>query len=184
GSAPQGASGDVQGTLQGGGSARLGRWETRGSTTQRSTSGRSYRIRYELVPASQAGQRCASSGIVIAETTGPGGDLTYGVRGPRGGSWARTTTLSSTVGASSFAVQVTKRHITWFLNGSPIGTVRDRAMIPRQRMTVRISMLDVDGSPMKSAKSTVDWVRSYTLKYGKRPTSKKALRKGAAVGGC
>ncbi|MGN0121281.1 MAG: hypothetical protein ACI39M_27815, partial [Streptomyces albidoflavus] len=39
GSAPQGASGDVQVTLKGGGSARLGRWETRGSTTQRSTSG-------------------------------------------------------------------------------------------------------------------------------------------------
>lgn len=184
GSAPQGARGDIWTTLDGGGAFRRGRWETRGSTTQRSNTGAAYRMRYELIPVTQAGERCPSSGIVIAETTGPGGTVKYGVRGPKGGSFVGTTRLSGTPGASSFAVQVTKQHITWFLNGQPIGTVRDRSMLPTQRMTVRLSLVAEGDSRMKSTKSTVDWVRSYSMKRGAKPTSRNILTNGGSLSGC
>ena len=77
-----------------------------------------------------------------------------------------------------------RKHITWFVNGKPTGTVRAKAAIPKGPMTVRISFVGEGRSQMASAKHTTDWVRSYTLKHGEKPSSKITLRKGAAHGGC
>lgn len=178
-----GPVGDTWATQQGN-SYRLGRWETRGSTTQRTYGKHDYRIRYELVPAGQSGRRCGTPGIVIAETSGPGSVVRFGVRGSNGRVWGGRARLDGQPGASSFAVQVTGKNITWFLNGTPVGTVRDTSVIPRRAMTVRISLVGRGRDRMNSAKSTVDWVRSYPLTYGKRATTRKQLRKGAAWGGC
>ena len=170
-----GPRGDVWATLQGN-QYRFGRWEMRGSTTQRGG--------YELVPAAQASQRCGTAGIVIAETTGPGSAVSFGARSANGRTWGGQTRLDSVPGASSFAVQVTRRHITWFLNGTAVGTLRERAALPKGPMTVRITLVGEGHERMRSAKSTVDWVRAYPLTYGRTPTTKKRLRTGAGIGRC
>ena len=182
-SAPSGPSGDTWAGVVGA-QARFGRWEVRGLTTQLRGSGPKYRVRYELVPTRSASQRCGTAGIVLAESSGPGTPLRFGVRGTNGAKWGRTIGQSRAVSASSIAVQVTRKHITWFVNGKPTGTVRARAAIPKGPMAVRISMVGEGRRTMTSAKHTTDWVRSFTLKYGKKPTSKIKLRKGAAYGGC
>ena len=183
GSAPDGASGSTWATLSGA-QARLGRWEIRGVTTQGKGGGRKYRVRYELVPVRQSAQRCGTASIVLAESRGPGTPLTFGVRGANGTTWGRTIKQSSVAAASSIAVQVTAKHITWFVNGQPTGTVRAKAAIPQGPMTVRVSLVGDGTSTMDSAKSSTDWVRSFTLKHGKRPTSRTRLRTGAPHGGC
>ena len=181
--ARSGVKGSVWSTLQGNAYKR-GRWEVRGSTTPLpGGSNRAYRVRYELVPEGTLA-KCAPSGIVIAETTKAGAPLRFGVRNAAGTTWARQVRLANTPGADSFAVQVTKKHITWFLNGKPVGTVRAKAALPKGPLTMRISMVDNNGAEMKSTKSTVDWARAFPLNAGKKATSKKRLKKGAALNRC
>ncbi|QCX26359.1 hypothetical protein [Nocardioides jishulii] len=182
GSAPNGAHGTTSATLKGA-ADRFGRWEVRGVTTQNSRTGRKYAMRYELVPVAQASRACGTSSIVLGESRGPGSPLTFGVRGPKGTKWGRTL-RSLPSGANSVAVQVTRKHLTWFLNGKPVGTVRAKAALPKGPMTLRLTFVGAGNKTMDSAKGQVDWARSYSLKHGKRPTSKVRLKKGAAFGGC
>lgn len=179
-SAPQGARGSVWATMAGRGD-RLGRWEVRGATTP--GRGNRHRVRYELVPTAQADQRCTTSSIVLAESQGPNLPMRFGVRASNGKKWGRTR-AKTPAGAASYAVQVTKKHITWFVNGTPVGTLRKKVAVPKGPMTVRVTMVGRTDSTMASTKSTVDWVRGFSLKHGKRKTTKTTLKKGAAYGGC
>lgn len=182
GSAAGAPHGNVWATVTGA-ADRFGRWEVRGSTTPDAGSGPRYRVRYELVPLTQTGRRCGNDGIVIAETRGPGSPISFGVRGSTGTTYGGSLPRTQT-GASSFAVEVTKKHLTWFVNGVAVGTVRDRSVLPKGPMVMRISMLAEGTSTMVGAKSTVDWARAYTLKRGKKTLTKKSLTKGVTVGAC
>src|SRR5690606_6243951 len=164
GSAPQGAHGSVSASLTGK-ADRRGRWEVRGGTTPLPGGGTRPAVRYELVPQAQAHQICGVPSIVLGETRGHGQPLRIGVRAANGKTWGRELGRVPS-GASSYAVQVTKKHITWYLNGKPTATLRKRAALPKGPMVVRIMMAGEDGKTMAPAKSTVDWVRSFSLKRG------------------
>ncbi|GGD08207.1 hypothetical protein [Nocardioides daphniae] len=181
-SAPDGTYGTTTATLNGA-SDRWGRWEVRGVTTQNSRKGRKYKMRYELVPVAQASRACGTASIILGESKGPNSPFTFGVRNAKGTKWGRTIGKFPS-GAVSVAVQVTQKHITWFVNGNPVGTVRDKAALPKGPMTLRLTFVGDGNRTMDSAKGQLDWARSYSLKYGERPTSKIALKKGKAYGGC
>lgn len=181
GSAPDGARGNVWAALTGSGERR-GRWEVRGVTTP-GGGGQAHAVRYELVPLAQAHQLCGTAGIVIGESKGPGSPLRIGARAGDGTTWGRTVgTVPS--GPSSYAVQVTGKHLTWFVNGTPVATLRQSAALPTGPMALRVVMAGRHDTAMASTKSTVDWARTFSLKRGTRPTSRTGLTQGAAHGGC
>ncbi|MBE7325892.1 hypothetical protein IEQ44_14675 [Nocardioides sp. Y6] len=180
GSAPDGSRGNVWAALTGKGD-RFGRWEVRGGTTPLG-GGKKHSVRYELVPADRAHEVCGVPSIVLGETAGHGNPLRIGVRAANGKTWGKSLGRVPS-GASSYAVQVTKKHITWYLNGKPTATLRKKAALPKGPMVVRIMMAGDSDTRMATTKSTVDWVRSFSLKRGKKVTTKKSLPKGAH-GGC
>lgn len=181
GSAPEGSRGNVWAALTGTGERRA-RWEVRGVTTS-AGGGQRQSVRYELVPLAQAHQLCGTASIVLGESQGPGRPLRIGARAADGTTWGRT--LGNTPqGPSSYAVQATKKHLTWYLNGTPVATLRVKAALPKGPMALRVVMAGRHDVPMASTKHTVDWARTFSLKRGKKVTTKKGLTRGAAHGGC
>lgn len=183
GNDPNGSRGSFWATQKGNASKR-GRWEMRGNTVMRKKDGVPYRMRYELVPVNQVNQRCGANSITIAEVTGPGKPVKFGVRARNGRVFGGKTKLRNVPEHASFAVQVTNKHITWFIDGYRKGTVKRKVAIPKRKLVVRVSMVARPGKRMATSKSNVDWVRHYSLKKGKRPVAKKKLKRGKAWGGC
>lgn len=181
GSAPDGARGSVWAALTGSGE-RFGRWEARGVTTSMG-GGERHSVRYELVPLAQAHQLCGTASIVLGESQGPGRPLRIGARAADGTTWGRTVGTTPS-GPSSYAVQATRTHLTWYLNGTPVATLRASAALPKGPMALRVVMAGRHDTTMASTKHTVDWARTFSLKRGKKATTKKALTPGAAHGGC
>jgi hypothetical protein len=86
--------------------------------------------------------------------------------------------------ALAVAVEVSKRHISWFLNGKIIGTVRNSAAVSDVPMTLRLSLNGKGDKEMNRTKSIFDWMRGFSLKRGKLAKGGRGLRSGGYRGGC
>lgn len=163
-----------------GAAASHGRWEATMSLATGEEKSSDYDAVLELVPTSGADRPCAPA-VTIARWTGLGREMTFGVEN-RGRAWSRTITTEG-VGHSIPVVgaEVAPRHITWFLNGRPVGTVRSRSAVPGTPLTLRLS-LEGDESEHDNSSLFSDWQRSYPLTAGKQVTTGTGLRAGARRG--
>ena len=64
----------------------------------------------------------------------------------------------------TYAVEVTPRRISWFIDAHVVATVRNHRAISDVPLTPRISLRGVPGASMDRARIGVDWVRHFTLK--------------------
>ena len=167
-----------------------GRWEIRHrSDTYERASGR-YRVLVELVPDSAAHDGCEAQTITIAELDPLGSTARIGARsGAR--SWTRSVAgvAQGMSRSRNYAVEVTERRITWFFDGEVVGTLRDPAALPREPMTVRLSLVG-EGSPeagqpeMNATRLLFDWVRGWDLGGGRKPPRGPRLQEGTYDGAC
>jgi hypothetical protein len=168
--------GTTRATLQGN-AATVGRWEA--SMRVRSAyerGGRAYNIAAELVPANASDYDCGSHNIQIASISPFSQRVRFGVRSPKY-RWNGTAIASTTPLARPYrvAVELSKRHITWFLNGAPIGSVTDSAAIPGVPMTLRLS-LEGDGQAEMNQTSLIsDWQRGFPISTAPSTVSQKKL---------
>jgi hypothetical protein len=175
--------GTTRATLQGN-SAILGRWET--SMRVRSADergGRGYNIVAELVPANAADYDCGSHNIQIASISPFSTQVRFGVRSPQY-RWSGTATASTTPLERPYAVgvEVSKRHITWFLNGAPVGSVTASAALSGLPMTLRLSLEGDGQAEMDQADLISDWQRGFPISTAPLTvSSKKLARDGAAT---
>ena len=68
----------------------------------------------------------------------------------------------------TYAVEVTPRRISWFIDAHVVATVRNPRAISDVRLTPRLSLRGVRGASMDRARISVDWVRHFTLKSPNR----------------
>ena len=176
--------GTTRATLHGNAAAQ-GRWEARMRIRGAyEAGGRAYGVLAELVPAKPADYDCGRHNVEIARITPFSRRVRFGVRSPKY-RWSGAATASATPLRSAYAVavEVSRTHITWFLDGRPIGSVTDRSAIPGVPMTLRLS-LEGDGQQEMNQVSLVsDWQRGFPIGTGRPTVSGHRLARHAA-GGC
>lgn len=155
-----------------------GRWEARlriRSAYER--GGNQYNIVAELIPARAADYACGTRNITIAKLDPFSADYQYGVRN-KTTKWTatKTTPAAPTNASHGFAVELRKDRITWYLNGKPVGTVKDRAAIPTVPMTLRLSLEGQGQNEMDQVSLISDWQRGYPHDSGNAPVSSNKLK--------
>ena len=143
--------------------ARVGRWEARIRAYERAGSGTRYRFTWELVPA-RGGDRCGANAIVLASYV-PGHQRVQGhVRTLPGQSFtfSRARDLRNRAW-HTYAVEITKQHISWFVDTQVVRTERRPAARSGIRYRPELVMQAKHGATMRPSWMQADWVRYYTL---------------------
>ena len=138
-----------------------------------------YRIRAELVPA-DAAQACSGPAITLFDVAPSQSQVTIGATSANGSQWTRTVpgvTINNAFHA--FAVEVTAKKITWFIDGKAVGRITDRAAISGQPLTVRLTMQASGAETMRTTRTLVDWVRGYPAGTGKKTKGGVRLGRGS-----
>ena len=143
---------------------RTGRWEIRWKSKQYGTSGTPYTVRTELVPAGQRKQYCGARNIALESYTHGHGKAHFYIH--------NLPNLSFNAGKTghfggdswhTFAVEVTPKHISWFVDAHVIRTERRPDAYSGVPLTVRFSLNAVPGQVMNPTRMQMDWLRYWTL---------------------
>lgn len=175
-----GDHGTTSATLQDN-SSRLGRWEVRVRAKSVESNARDFRQLVELVPAGGGGA-CTSS-ITVASFTAHGRVMKFGATSANGSRrWTGSTRLVKRGNVNNvplaFAVEVGRRHVSFFQDGRVVGTA-PRGAVPRGPMTLRVSQAGSGSSERNATEATYDWMRGFTIGSGKQVRSGKGLRSRA-----
>lgn len=175
-----------------------GRWEVRfrsRSGSWRQPDGRPYAVKVELVPAS-APSACAPRSIVMASYN-QGGSRRVATVGVRNGAFRAAAPVraagpiydvrkwnnaqSKKRGAwRVWAVEVTRNHISWFLDGRIVKRENRPAALLGQQLHLRISLLG--GAGMAPTATQLDWARYWSLKRTTKAKKKvRQLRRAPAL---
>jgi hypothetical protein len=180
-----GDHGTTSATLRGN-PRRYGRWEAKIRLKSPETNARDYRVRVELVPDRPRDYHCGAQNITVAEVAAHGSSVRVGAKARKGArQWTYRRPLGTLLGPSAaFAVEVTKGHISWFVNGRVIATVRSAAAVSAVPMTLRLSLVGDGQREMNRTQAISDWQRGFSLERGRTVTTGHALRRGTHAGGC
>ena len=148
---------------------RYGRWEMRLRAPVWYDAGRNYRVLAELVPVVPTKRRCNARNIALASFTAGGSHVNVFARN-RGRQWTYTKRHMTLDRESwhTYAVEVTRRRISWFIDAHVVATLRNSRAISDVRLTPRLSLRGVRGASMDRARIGVDWVRHFNLKSPNR----------------
>lgn len=141
---------------------RYGRWETRVRAEQYTRRYTPYRVTAELVPA--GAYHCGARNLELA---------TYRLGSSRAHMAIRnlparqfTFAKARNLGRGRFhtyAVEVTRKHISWFVDTHVVMTERRPAALSGARFSVRFRMVAKRGARMNPGRMQMDWIRYYTL---------------------
>lgn len=136
------------------------------------------------MPENAADRACGARAVTLADFTPDVRTLRFGATTPAGHrSWSGTRTgLPLDNAFHAFAAEVTPAHVTWFLDGRPVGTA-PRAAVPGVPLTVRLSLVGRGQQEMQHTYAGADWVRAWAL-GGHGPVTGTPVRAGTHTPGC
>ena len=163
-----------------------GRWEVRVRIKSAESNARDYHTKIELVPDSSSAYRCGGQNITIADLNAHSRTMRFGAKSVKAGKqWNGRKSVGNIQDVHlAIAVEVSKRHISWFLNGKVIGTVRNSAAVSDVPLTLRLSLNGQGDKEMNRTKSIFDWMRGFSLKRGRLTKGGNGLNVGSYRGGC
>ena len=172
-------------TLQGN-PRKYGRWETKLRLKSPERNASDYHVKFELVPALAADYHCGGQNITVADLTPHGSSFSVGAKAFRANrQWTSRSPIWSLLGpTATFSIEVARGHISWFLNGRVIATVRDQAAVSDVPMTLRFSLVGNGQQEMNRTQAISDWQRGFSLDRGRTVTSGKAPQRASYTGGC
>ena len=103
--------------------APYGRWETAFRIKRFETGAREYHALLELVPDRASDYRCGTQNITVADIAVGGKTLDIGVRTRQGKQWKATRKINIGTRSAALGIEVSKSHITWFVDGKTVGVV-------------------------------------------------------------
>ena len=165
--------------------ATTGRWEARVRAYERSRSGTRYRFTWELVPSNRD-VSCGANAIVLA-TYVPGQRRVRGhVRTLPDNSFAYSRVRDLRNRAwHTYAVEITKRHISWFVDTRVMRTETRPAALSGVRYRPQFVMQATHGKRMRPSWMQADWVRYYTLqRHNARSISAPRMERNTYSHGC
>ncbi len=151
-----------------------GRWEFRRRIDVFEKKGRNYRAKIELVPANASDAACGANTINVATVGFNSRKATLGVTSSDAKkAWTGSKRIPR-VGDNphSWSVEVTRSHITWFLNGRSLATVKNRQAIPGVPLTPKLSLVGKGHKEMRRTRVLYDWQRGWTLNKQARKAQK------------
>jgi len=140
-----------------------GRWEFRRRIDVFEKKGKNYRVKIALVPAEPQDARCGS--INVASVGFNSRKAGLGLSSARAGkAWSGTRRIPRLGnGPHSFAVEVTRSHVTWFLDGRSLATVSGRKAAPGVPLTPKLSLVADGRKEMRRTRVLYDWQRGWHL---------------------
>jgi hypothetical protein len=160
-------SGTVWATVPGHG-RRTGRWEARVRSEENGKGGKSYRVLWELIPSGD--YKCGAKNLEISGYRFGDSRAKMQIRTPKGATFgaSKKRNLNDNVW-HTYAVEVTRKRISWFVDTKVIRTERRDAALTGTKFQMRFRLAAVKGKRMNPARMQMDWVRYYTLE---RPNAK------------
>jgi hypothetical protein len=176
--------GTTTATLQGSAQKR-GRWEFRLQGHAWEQGPRPYRFLLELVPQGAPDVACSPASIVVADVVMGTPGLGLGVRSRAAGSiWTGRHTKARLAEAPfNMAVEVGKKHITWFRDAKPVFTLKGRRAQLGVKLVPRLSLVGQQ-EEMNGAQVDSDWQRAFKLGRGTQVTKGRALDKAPYTDAC
>ena len=183
-SAGPGDRGTTSVTLKGN-PQKYGRWELRLRSWSRESSAEDYHVKIELVPDRAADYHCGAQNITVADYAIHTPAVRFGVSTLSSRRWFSSKGKVALADVShNFAVEVAKDHITWFLDGAPIGTVRSKAAVSDVPLTLRLSLQGKGTTEMNRTRSIFDWMRAWPIGTGRQVTNGPRMRTDPHGTGC
>jgi hypothetical protein len=179
--------GTVSATLMRPGRA-YGRWEIRMRQRQYGHGFAPYRVLTELVPVTDVGEGCGEQNIALNKFTMGRSKVNFYIR-TRPDTLYRAS-MKRGFGQDqwhTFAVEVTRKRISWFVDGHVIRTETRPDALSGRKFQVRFTMLAEKGKRMNRARMQMDWLRYWTLqapneRSTKAPVTKRTTYTKACVG--
>lgn len=165
---------------------KYGRWEVRLRSWSRESSAEDYHVKIELVPDRAADYRCGAQNITVADYAIHTPAVRFGVNTLSNRRWFSSKGKVALADVShNFAVEVAKDHITWYLDGAPIGTVKSRAAVSDVPLTLRLSLQGKGTTTeMNRTRSIYDWMRAWPIDTGRRVTNGPRMRTDTNAPSC
>jgi hypothetical protein len=141
-----------------------GRWEIRMKARRWSTAAANYTVRTELIPAGTRKQYCGARNVALESYTMGHPRARFYINNLPDRAFRSSKRLQ--FGGDrwhTFAVEVTPRHISWFVDAHVISTERRTDALSGVPFTVRISLKAVPGAQMNRTRVQLDWLRYWTL---------------------
>jgi hypothetical protein len=162
-----------------------GRWEIRLRQRAYESGHAPYRVRTELIPAGKRDQNCGARNIALESFKLGGNRAHLYIRNLPDRSFNAHTGVN--LGKDvwhTFAVEVRKKRISWFVDGHVLRTERRSAALSGVPLTVRFSMVAQKGQRMNQGRMQMDWLRYFTLRKPNKksidaPRTRKAVYKRA-----
>jgi Glycosyl hydrolases family 16 len=142
-----------------------GRWETRLRQRQYGHGHTPYRVITELVPQTKAGERCGEQNVGLNRFKMGGNKVNFYIRSRPDNLFQAS--YKRGLGQDqwhTYAVEVTPKRISWFVDAHVIRTERRPDALTGRKFQVRFSMQDVEGKRMNKARMQMDWLRYWSLK--------------------
>ncbi len=153
--------GDVVATLTGH-ARQYGRWETRVRAEQYSHGGTPYRVVAELVPTGD--DHCGARNIVLEDYAMGTGRARMAVRTLPNRQFTAGKRLDLRPGPfHTYAVEVTRTHVSWFVDTRVVMTERRGAALSGATYAFRFRLADKPGARMNPGRMQMDWLRYYSL---------------------
>jgi hypothetical protein len=150
----------------------VGRWEIRIRSRQYGHGHRDYRVLTELVPAGGRKQYCGAKNIGLEAYTPHHGVATHYIRSrPDHRYFARKAVGLHDDQWHTFAVEVTRKRISWFVDAHVVSTEKRRDALTGTRFAVRFTMKGVAGKKMNQSRMQMDWLRYWTLRRPDRKST-------------
>jgi hypothetical protein len=163
---------------------RYGRWEARVRAEQNGRGGTPYRVLWELVPAGD--HACGTKNLEIAGYHVGDRQARMRLHTPSGATYSATKrrALGDNVW-HTYAVEITKSHVSWFVDTHVIRTERRDGALTGTNYLMRFRLDGRKDKRMNPSRMQMDWVRYYSLA---RPSAKSIeaprLHKGSSKAGC
>ena len=164
--------------------ARYGRWEARVRIRETSHDGRQYRGYWELIPTGDF--KCGAKSIVLSSYKRGDRKATGAVRVPEKTQYSFSKRVALHNGwFHTYAVEITKDHISWFVDTKVIHTERRPDALRGIEYRPRFRLQGVKGEKHRTTWLQMDWVRHYDLsRPGAKSIKAPRMRKGVYKDPC
>jgi len=142
-----------------------GRWEIRLRSKRYESRYANYRVATELIPAGSRDQHCGAQNIALEKYRLGSDRASFFIHTlPNNAFTAVKTRNLANDRWHTWAVEVTRRHISWFVDAQVVRTERRSAALSGVPLTVRFSMQAVAGRTMNQSRMQMDWMRYWSAK--------------------
>jgi hypothetical protein len=143
----------------------VGRWEIRLRSRQYGHGHHDYRVLTELVPAGKRREHCGANNIALEAYTPNETMVSHYIRTRPDNRFIMRKGLGLHNDQwHTFAVEVTHKRISWFVDAHVVSTEKRKAALSGIPFAVRFTMEAEAGKRMNQSRMQMDWLRYWTLR--------------------